>query len=374
MPYLRVFLMTGLLPIAFVFAIGAFIQPVQGDLTRLGRLAERDFGWNASQPVITTRPNRIVAPRVIVIGDSFSRMIFWQSVSMDHGSPEMLTFHWDDRGYPPNCLRQLVLSVKAAYPSAQVLILQTVERNFVLRFGAEQSACASHKLEPVEVFPISTPVHRDTGLVFDMPDTLYALRALQNTFRRFDDRRAVGDTFVVPLTRPDLFSNRRSNRLVYLKDDEMKTLWTRTAVAGTVGRLRSLQHEAARQGLALMVAAVPDKSTVYRKFIARGVSPPPPDIWHEMEAQGVESVDLESTLVGALGSTRDVYLPNDTHLGPAGFMLVGTAIADQLGKILRRGANQPAAGSLHDRGAVLRPLTLAPRGARPFSQTGLASR
>jgi hypothetical protein len=366
--------MTGLLPIAFVFAVGAYIQPVQGDLTRLGRLAERDFGWNASQPVITTRTNRVPAPRVIVIGDSFSRMNFWQSVSMDHGSPEMLTFHWDDRSSPPNCVRQLVLSLKATYPSVQVLILQTVERNFVLRFGAEQSACAIPKLEPVEVFPISTPVSRDTGFTFDMPDTLYALRALRNSFRRFDVRQELGDSLVVPLARPDLFSNRRSDRLVYLKDDEIKTSWTRTAVAGTVGRLRSLQQEAARQGLTLVVAAVPDKSTVYRKFIARGLSPPPPDIWQEMNTQGVESVDLESALVGALGSNRDIYLPNDTHLGPAGFLLVGTAIADRLGSILRQGANSRAAESLGDSSTVLRKLRLAPRGDWQSTRSEPASR
>lgn len=335
MRYLGTFLLTALLPIAFVFGTGTYLQPLSGDLTRLGRLAERDFGWNGNQPVITTRANQSVAPKVIVLGDSFSRWNFWQSVSMERGSPEMLTFHWDDIGYPPTCLREWVLSLRKQYPSVEVVILQTIERAFALRFATEQSACPELKVAPIQIYPITTPTVRDTDVKWSMPDAIYALKALRNTWRTFDERKRIGDTFVVPLVRPDLFSNRRSGLLVFYADDEIKKTWTRAAVITAVGNIHNLQREAAQQGLTVVVAAVPDKSTLYRRFMVRDGSAPTLDIWREMDAQGVESVDLKSKLVGAVDTTKDIYLPNDTHLGPAGFNLVGAAIAEKVQTLVR---------------------------------------
>src|SRR5205085_9650327 len=38
-----------LIPAWALFAIGVYLEPVWGDLTRIGSYAERDFGWNKPQ-------------------------------------------------------------------------------------------------------------------------------------------------------------------------------------------------------------------------------------------------------------------------------------------------------------------------------------
>ena len=60
-------------------------EPLYGDLTRVGKWTERDFGPNAAHPIIHVKANgRFLAnPDIMVLGDSFSEKNLWQSVLSD---------------------------------------------------------------------------------------------------------------------------------------------------------------------------------------------------------------------------------------------------------------------------------------------------
>lgn len=47
--FARWLLVLVVLPVAGLFALGVYLQPLSGDLTRLGYFSEREFGWNSPQ-------------------------------------------------------------------------------------------------------------------------------------------------------------------------------------------------------------------------------------------------------------------------------------------------------------------------------------
>jgi hypothetical protein len=77
--FLVIFSLIGLaLPIAALH----FVQPLSGDLTRIGLLPERAFGWNIAQPTLAGRPatvDKLGDAEILVAGDSFSISGVWQA-------------------------------------------------------------------------------------------------------------------------------------------------------------------------------------------------------------------------------------------------------------------------------------------------------
>src|SRR5438067_5273960 len=77
--FLIVFSLVG---VAMPLLVLHFLQPLSGDLTRLGLLPERAFGWNAEQPTVTGRSatvEKLEDADILVIGDSFSVDGIWQA-------------------------------------------------------------------------------------------------------------------------------------------------------------------------------------------------------------------------------------------------------------------------------------------------------
>ena len=60
-----------------------FFTTYQGDLTRIGKWLESDFGWQEAQPTINPEllaSSSIDEADALAIGDSFSENLHWQSV------------------------------------------------------------------------------------------------------------------------------------------------------------------------------------------------------------------------------------------------------------------------------------------------------
>ena len=69
-------LLLAFVPAAAFFATGLYLQPLDGDLTRIGAHAEREYGWNSPQTVFQQPLYTIGAytePHdMVVVGDSFA--------------------------------------------------------------------------------------------------------------------------------------------------------------------------------------------------------------------------------------------------------------------------------------------------------------
>jgi hypothetical protein len=331
MQYTRYFLLSAALPLLCFFLLGVYIQPLSGDLTRMGKLPERDFGWNAAQPVIhpITLPHG-VPPLVAVLGDSFSERNLWQSVAMKETAAPILSFHWRSVG-DHNCMSQWLASVKAAYPSLRVVVVQSVERMFVKRWSAAARACQLGKLELMPGEVLGLPAQRPVAVEWGLPDAAYAWRAAFSSLRHFDRNTRSSATYIAPLTRGDLFSNKRSDLMLVYKDDLEKAEWRAAEMSAAGQHAKAMQQAARALGMELVTMVVPDKSTVYAPYLKEPLfKTSAPDLWRHLDAVQVAQIDPRPALSDAVPRTKDLYLPNDTHVGAAGYVLMGKAVANWL--------------------------------------------
>ena len=343
MLYLKYFAITGILPLLFFLFLGFYLQPLSGDLTRVGSFAERDFGWNAVQPTLKVNENQeTLKPSVVVLGDSFSKWNIWQSAATENSGLNFLTFSLDEFGNP-NCLESWILSLKDVYASVQVIIVETSERRFLSVFNSPQNFCQNWNKKPIKLEAVKVdrlpaqekinirPARVKINIREALPDPVYAIRAALNTLKTFDAATMSGDVIVAPLNRTDLFSNNRSDLILYYKADNSKRDWKSDDIRKAVSKIRRIQDLARSRGITLIILAIPDKSTVYSKFFtAPQFLAQPPDVWKELDEQGVNQVDLKRELLSAVDSNQDLYLPNDSHLGIKGYILMGNAVANNL--------------------------------------------
>ena len=153
--------------------------PINGDLTRVGGFAERDYAPGTPQAPARIAPNTVdlADADVVVLGDSFSNKLLWQGELEALTGQRTLTFQYGQVGCISNWLRWLHgMKLK---PGAQVII-ESSERSFVARFN-KMAECP--KITPV-------PMHRrletgekswfDTGLSLDI---VYQGRVLLNSLR-----------------------------------------------------------------------------------------------------------------------------------------------------------------------------------------------
>lgn len=329
MVYARLFLLAAAIPLTLVMALGWYVQPVFGDLTRLGRLAERDFGWNAPQPVVdVVARNASVPPVVAVLGDSFSERNIWQTLAMEKTGLPFVSFDWRAMG-DPACVGEWTLALKAAYPSVRVVVVQTVERMFIKRFAGAASTCAKlNELRELSFATGQTPATRDLAVALTMPDVAYLWRATLNTRADFTRVVKTGSAYVAPLIRRDMFSSRRPDLLVVYEEDLHKQHWQASEVQRAAQRVLELQAMALARGLHWIPMVVPDKSTVYAPYLKQPLFPTAPvDVWSGLATRQVVQIDVRPAFSSALNEHVDLYLPNDTHVGAHGYALLGDAVA-----------------------------------------------
>jgi hypothetical protein len=328
----RAFLQLCIIPAVFfasvLFSAALFVQPVQGDLTRIGNWSERDFGWRAELPAVLLRPqsSRPGAHKVLVLGDSFSASNVWQSLFDPADGISFQTESIDEIGCPSD-LERLMFQ----HPNVRLFVVETVERLFLSRFR-EGRLCASRLWGPVP-----TPSRELKPKRLSWPPTLdsnYVTRAILN-MRRLDiedGRLLSGNTVSVALDTDRLFSNRHSERLLYLLDDEGKWVAEAQDVASAARVLRQWNAVLAAHGRKMLFVLVPDKSTVYRRYFRanqegeRHYS----DLRTVLDDQELWSVDLFQEFALAAATEVDFYLPNDTHLSTRGYRTMSNAISQRI--------------------------------------------
>jgi SGNH hydrolase-like domain, acetyltransferase AlgX len=329
MQYIKIYLATASITLITFFCLGWYIQPVVGDLTRQGNFSERDFGWNAQQPIIKTLENpNGNPPDVIVLGDSFSASNQWQSVVMQKTGKNLLTFHWNSLGHP-SCLESWIKSIKNNYPSANEIIIQSIERHYVFRFKTVQKTCNLDSSRYLKIKAGQSLAHRGFEIDSVMPDPIYALLSIANQYRSFQQHTVSGESVIAPLNRSNLFSNKRSDYLLYFKNDNLKKDWTSADVETAAQNIKQIEQVAQVNGLNLTVAIVPDKSTAYRQYLKTPqFSKEQPNLWHVLSAKNINHVSLDNALIPSTSNVKDLYLPNDTHLSTRGFILMAEYIAN----------------------------------------------
>jgi hypothetical protein len=318
--YLITFAVSAGSTLLVAFALSWWFEPIEGDLTRIGKYSERDFGWNAQQPVVEVRPNgaRVQAPAVMVLGDSFSAGNVWQSVLAVQSGLTTQSFNYSQNG----CIGAwAVLAARDA--QSKTVVIESVERAFVSRFR-DVSSCSSDGITPWESAGGTTAPQRVTWPVqlHIQHSFQVAAQAVQMWSAGVDGilRGKVVNVPMDPLC--GNFSHRTPHRFLYFGEDEEKWQWTSEEVERAVANVAMLQRMVEKLGKRFVFLVVPDKSSVYRECLTlpadiHGVVPV--NVTQKLIENGVHAPDALGSLQQRIRTEVDLYNPDNTHFGTRGY-------------------------------------------------------
>ena len=238
-PYLGWFFGTTLLLLAVAVGLSIYFKPLSGDLTRIGKWAERDFGPTLFQeyPAIRANDSELTNQQILVLGDSFSHPNIWQSYLFTSSKFNTMTFEFKNVGCIDNWLNWI--EAKKGASNLQMVIIEVAERNFVPVFRSDKRCVSS--------IPVASDTSEKKRLIDIKPgitlDATFLLQTLGNAQRlRWQEGRInSGDTINVPLSNASLFSNRWSKRLLYYAEDDSKKSWTQIDISTAVENLQKIQ-------------------------------------------------------------------------------------------------------------------------------------
>jgi hypothetical protein len=299
--------------------------PFRGDLTRLGRLSETEFGpTQPSRPV--ERALRVSSALheadVLVIGDSFSAPLLWQSALVTRGL-KVATANWLTIG--PVCA-DLGAVLRAQGFRGSAVVIESVERG--LEGHLDASLACAH-MRPGRIQTRQTARDWDTVGPFGLntSETLFTglLTTLNTRHTRLSDAEELvhhtnGADRVRIQRVPDgcqRFSHRLCERGLFFVDD-------RTAAPFKPASVARMQQLASRHpDLSITWLVLPNKSSIYLQ----------PDraatVGTTLETAGL-GPDLFGDFVRLSRQTRDLYSPNDTHTSTEGYRVVGQRVVDWL--------------------------------------------
>jgi len=331
---------SGVLYLAFT------IQPLSGDLTRLGGYSEQDFGWNGVEeyfaPPLAHAGNLSGKYDIVIIGDSFSSRTtpdrqaplgsFWTDFLAARSGLAIGVF--DMNKHP---LNQFLMSDSYLSTPPKVVIYETVERALELNLSQPQGTCPLPR-DPTRIaintYPlqkIARHFRRDVWPRLNEAQFDQAINYLKKTFSRLVLHK--NDTPVVrlPLSRSDLFSNRRSHELLLINQDLTKSRWSSEEWSRFVCNLRQMRDAVeANKRTQFLVMVIPDKATIYSRYLPQHIQ-----IINGSAILAANSdlplARLDMVLKNAVDAEiKDVYLPNDTHWGTVASRIAAIAIVSYL--------------------------------------------
>lgn len=301
----------------------------QGDLTRMGLVPERLFGWTKHQPVLDTAWMQQASMQdadVLVIGDSFSDSRVWQTALTQRGM-KVRTEYWDSmRGICADFTPWL----RAQGFSGKYLVIESIERSLVENLNRSVT-CLHMQYHPNQQTDTQRP---PPAVSFDINYKNYSgklstgIRTQLNVLKYERLSQSLPfKTWLLPndvkMARVangcELFSHARCDDALFLAYDKPGDVDT--------SALENIEKLNARlSGITPVWVFVPNKSTTYLY--------PDKQFWNETERRFRAPNLLRMTQQAIQSRTVDLYPANNTHFSTTGYLLMGEEIfkAMQLAK------------------------------------------
>jgi len=320
-----------------VLGLKFYLEPLEGDLTRIGSYKESDYGWNKPLPVSTNEtisyaryPNKNTTYYpVVVVGDSFShirgrRNFGWQQLLADYSGLDSVTY--------PRKYVGVEAFIESEHYNKQppaLLIFQFVERRLPYIASLAPASCPAAQSPAIVPSPVVAAIKDiDFGL-YKRPIGLASLdEAMNFLFKRISFKRRVR---INSLTREDLFSSKLSSRLLWFYTD-LKKFQLEDADLEKVGcYLSYLQNSVQSNGRTrFLIMIAPDKTTIYGRYFEKA-SFESRDMISLVARPDLNLLRLDHSLSRAAeNGVQDIYLPNDTHWGFVGNDLAAKSVIDFL--------------------------------------------
>ncbi|RYF45632.1 MAG: hypothetical protein EOO27_40970 [Comamonadaceae bacterium] len=311
--WLRTFC-AGFVIITALLIVTLFTPPPYGDLSRIGRLSDAQFGWLQPPPEVDPKLLHGVPldqADVLIVGDSFSMTFYWQSALVRAGY-RVATTYWGEIGYLCSNFSD---RVREAGFQGKLVIVESVEREMHERLlKSEQCPLVVNKKLQPKTEPFTKPLTQKP-----QPGLNWSAKLTTGVITYLNTRRAVetksdeqfGDETLVRgvVDGCRQFSHQLCDRAPFFKEDIDNG-------ALTAADFERLQRITRGQSIPLMWMVIPNKTTVYvdpmhsRPFVqALDAARYGPNLFAFAEAERFQ--------------VRDFYFPNDTHLSMHGQLALG---------------------------------------------------
>ncbi|KQX30212.1 hypothetical protein [Variovorax sp. Root434] len=327
--WLRIFA-AGYLVCCALLVASLFTPVPYGDLTRIGRISEREFGWQVPPPPIPDADVKtwpINESDILVIGDSFSVRYAWQASLVGAGY-KMTTTHWDNLDGKlcddfPGWLE------KSGF-KGKVVIVESIERLLQDRIEKSESCkTMKHAFKPTPP-PFENPARPAPGFqlnwdaqllsgwfTYHNTKEILASDSWTNTPERWGpliDARVVPDGC-------KQFSHRACDKLLMTAEDRVNAALT----AESAQFMKRFERTAAPYKVVWMV--VPNKTTVYLQqnhadafraaFNPQNIGP-----------------DLFALAEQNRFKVKDLFPANETHVSTRGYILFGQRMLEAVREVL----------------------------------------
>ncbi len=336
--------------ISIALILGFVLQPLNGNLTRIGGYSENNYGWNKPQAhlenqLYTTADSETYAKYydVVVIGDSFSNYsegqasppkAYWPNFFVNTTGLTLITYHMDTID-----LNKLIESKTFKEYPPRFLIYETAERNLIFRTSPMKGDCQykkpppktpvkTHRLNSKTVqFERSTKtglkeINLDVTIHFMKNFVLRLLTPMDNLFK----------VVKVTLDQDNLFSNRENKTTLIWYGDFIKYNINEEMVRKGVCGLLNLQNKVQNNNKITFIAMIaPDKLSVYSKYLKNSPSKKGNELLEFISRKKINFPRVDISLKREIKNNfLDIYLPNDSHWSPKGHEIVAQTLVDYL--------------------------------------------
>jgi hypothetical protein len=317
-----------------IWLMESYFGSLYGDLTRIGQLDEADFGWHMQQPLVAVeflKSYPLTEADILVIGDSFSNGLIWQSRLISAGFKPS-TLKWDE--FKPCSLGQnLGEVVRLAGFRGRYVVIENVEHGFQNRMNSSCDITSKIKGTAYNGPAPQTEPPNSRSLISLNRDPLggeWVVNALinkiklnyflesTNSYMEFGN----GRTRVVPISGCAWFSNKLCNYgLFYYHDFDKSTF-------NSFSNILAVNADLQKVGIETIWLAIPDKATVYLGYGKLSMNPYV-NIWDEFAKHSeIVAPNLAAAFIQKSRLIKDFYKPNDVHLSTNGYLYLGDIVTD----------------------------------------------
>src|ERR1017187_2114271 len=269
-----------------IWVMEAYFGTLYGDLTRIGQLDEGDFGWHMQQPSVPAEQLKsypLAEADILVIGDSFSYGLIWQSRLISAGYKPS-TLKWSELK-PCSLGRNLGELIRQAGFKGRYVVIENVEHGFQNRMN---STCELSNVINGDGYngtppPTDPPINR--ALISLNREPLggdWVINALINKIKLaylFEPKASFMEfgnagTRVVPINGCTWFSNKLCNYGLFYSHDFDKNTFN------SMGNILAVNNDLRKTKIEAIWLAVPDKATVYLGYGKLSINPYV-NIWDE---------------------------------------------------------------------------------------------
>jgi hypothetical protein len=295
-----------------------------GDLTRIGKLSENDFSWQKHQAQVDESlrtPSPIHDADILVIGDSFSASLIWQTRLVKENK-KVVTYHWDNTGLICTNFEEIIS--QSGFKGKEIIFqiielgaLDKIQKSLNCMNYKKQLDRPIEKVTPTQERPTISNKVNTSGQFIIGTQTLINSIALNNfpqSWQLLNKRTKSSKIF--PVTNGcDLFSNKLCNLGLFYHQDYTKQPLNSTLISS----MKVIESRLANYKITWLI--IPNKSTVYHRYESD-------DFWTQLEKENMGPNILKDFLE-TKNKIMDFYLPNDTHLSTAGYLHLGEIITKQ---------------------------------------------